>query len=387
MNEQFEDILIYFSKSLMGKANEEDILWDLAKNCIAKLGFVDCVVYLLDHDNRLLVQKAAYGPKNPKDQKLYNPVEINIGDGITGYVAQSGQAEIIKDTSKDHRYIEDDAPRLSEICVPIMYEDTIYGVIDCEHPQANFFTAHHLKMLSAIASICAIKIKSVRDNLALMEEKDRLLEIKEEMLALKLKTLNSQLNPHFVFNALNSIQYFITSEKKRLALEYLSTFSKLIRFYLKQLERDTVSLKEEIDMLNAFLKLQKLRYDDSFDFGIAISEGSDKVDEAIIPSLVVQTFFENTIEQSMSNQQKNQHFKITFKVFENSVTMEVQHKKQNTGAFSENHPEHRQNILQWQDQIDLLNTLKPYNITHTITESSNEGEYIRNMALKLPNLI
>ncbi|THV61186.1 GAF domain-containing protein [Flagellimonas alvinocaridis] len=386
MNEQFENILIYFSKSLMGKANEEDILWDLAKNCIAKLGFVDCVVYLLDHDNRLLVQKAAYGPKNPKDQKLYNPVEINIGDGITGYVAQSGQAEIIKDTSKDNRYIEDDALRLSEICVPIVYEDTIYGVIDCEHPQANFFTAHHLKMLSAIASICAIKIKSVRDNLALMEEKDRLLEIKEEMLALKLKTLNSQLNPHFVFNALNSIQYFITSEKKRLALEYLSTFSKLIRFYLKQLERDTVSLKEEIEMLNAFLKLQKLRYDDSFDFGIAISEGSDKVGEAIIPSLVVQTFFENTIEQSMSNQQKNQHFKITFKVFENSVTMEVQHKKQNTGAFSENHPEHRQNILQWQDQIDLLNTLKQYNITHTITESNNEGNYIRNMALKLPNL-
>lgn len=386
MNEQFENILIYFSKSLMGKANEEDILWDLAKNCIAKLGFVDCVVYLLDHDNRLLVQKAAYGPKNPKDQKLYNPVEINIGDGITGYVAQSGQAEIIKDTSKDNRYIEDDALRLSEICVPIVYEDTIYGVIDCEHPQANFFTAHHLKMLSAIASICAIKIKSVRDNLALMEEKDRLLEIKEEMLALKLKTLNSQLNPHFVFNALNSIQYFITSEKKRLALEYLSTFSKLIRFYLKQLERDTVSLKEEIDMLNAFLKLQKLRYDDSFDFGIAISEGSDKMGEAIIPSLVVQTFFENTIEQSMSNQQKNQHFKITFKVFENSVTMEVQHKKQNTGAFSENHPEHRQNILQWQDQIDLLNTLKQYNITHTITESNNEGNYIRNMALKLPNL-
>ncbi|MDC6362030.1 MULTISPECIES: histidine kinase [Flavobacteriaceae] len=386
MNEQFENILIYFSKSLMGKANEEDILWDLAKNCIAKLGFVDCVVYLLDHDNRLLVQKAAYGPKNPKDQKLYNPVEINIGDGITGYVAQSGQAEIIKDTSKDNRYIEDDALRLSEICVPIVYEDTIYGVIDCEHPQANFFTAHHLKMLSAIASICAIKIKSVRDNLALMEEKDRLLEIKEEMLALKLKTLNSQLNPHFVFNALNSIQYFITSEKKRLALEYLSTFSKLIRFYLKQLERDTVSLKEEIDMLNAFLKLQKLRYDDSFDFGISISEGSDKVGEVIIPSLVVQTFFENTIEQSMSNQQKNQHFKITFKVFENSVTMEVQHKKQNTGAFSENHPEHRQNILQWQDQIDLLNTLKQYNITHTITESNNEGNYIRNMALKLPNL-
>lgn len=383
MGEAFENILIYFSKSLMGKVNEEDILWDLAKNCIAKLGFVDCVVYLVDHKNNLLVQKAAYGPKNPKDRKLYNPVEINIGDGITGYVALSGQAEIINDTSKDVRYIEDDALRLSEICVPIVYEDTIYGVIDCEHPQANFFTDHHLKMLSAIASICAIKIKSVRDNLALMAEKDRLLEIKEEMLELKLKTLNSQLNPHFVFNALNSIQYYITTEKKKLALEYLSTFSKLVRFYLNQLEQDTVSLKEEIEMLNAFLKLQKLRYDDSFDYDISISKGEGQVEEAIVPSLVIQTFFENLIEDAMGNQQKSQYFMISFVVSEASVTMEVQHKSQNMGASMENYTNYRENILRWQDQIDLLNTLKEYSITHT-TDQNNPN--CKNIILQFPNL-
>lgn len=387
MGEAFENILIYFSKSLMGKVNEEDILWDLAKNCIAKLGFVDCVVYLVDQKNNLLVQKAAYGPKNPKDRKLYKPVEITIGDGITGYVAQSGQAEIINDTSKDVRYIEDDALRLSEICVPIVYEDTIYGVIDCEHPQANFFTSHHLKMLSAIASICAIKIKSVRDNLALMAEKDRLLEIKEEMLELKLKTLNSQLNPHFVFNALNSIQYFITTEKKKLALEYLSTFSKLVRFYLNQLDRDTVSLSEEIEMLNAFLKLQKLRYDDSFNYEVGISEGSDKVDEALIPSLVVQTFFENIIEQSMSNQQKNQLFTVAFRVLENSVIMEVQHKSPNMDSFMENHPKHRESILQWEDQIDLLNSIKNYSITYSVANAPDQKGHLRNITLKLPNLI
>jgi putative methionine-R-sulfoxide reductase with GAF domain len=386
MGEAFENILIYFSKSLMGKVNEEDILWDLAKNCIAKLGFVDCVVYLVDHKNNLLVQKAAYGPKNPKDRKLYKPVEINIGDGITGYVALSGQAEIINDTSKDVRYIEDDALRLSEICVPIVYEDTIYGVIDCEHPQANFFTDHHLKMLSAIASICAIKIKSVRDNLALMAEKDRLLEIKEEMLELKLKTLNSQLNPHFVFNALNSIQYYITTEKKKLALEYLSTFSKLVRFYLNQLEQDTVSLKEEIEMLNAFLKLQKLRYDDSFDYDISISKGEGQVEEAIVPSLVIQTFFENLIEDAMGNQQKSQYFMISFVVSEASVTMEVQHKSPNMDPFMENHPEHRESILQWEDQINLLNSIKNYSIVYTITNAPDQKGHLRNITLKLPNL-
>lgn len=51
-NELFEDVLIYFSKSLLGKENEEEILWDLAKNCISKLGFVDCVIYLIDNNNK-----------------------------------------------------------------------------------------------------------------------------------------------------------------------------------------------------------------------------------------------------------------------------------------------------------------------------------------------
>ena len=160
--EQFEDILVYFSKSLLGKENEEDILWDLAKNCISKLGFVDCVIYLVDKNGKLLEQKSAYGPKNPKDQKLHNPVKIPIGEGITGTVAATGVAEIVPDTSIDSRYIVDDEIRLSEICVPISHENVIYGVIDCEHPERDFFTKQHLKMLAAIASIAAIKMKNVR---------------------------------------------------------------------------------------------------------------------------------------------------------------------------------------------------------------------------------
>lgn len=259
-NNQFEDTLIYFSKSLMGKENEDDILWDIAKNCISKLGFVDCVIYSVDDTQTVLVQKAAYGPKNPKEKTLYNPVTISIGSGITGNVAKTGIAEIIADTTKDPRYIVDDENRLSEICVPIMYEGHLYGIIDCEHPEKEYFNERHLKMLSAIASICAIKIRSVRASQEVLEKQEKLLQIREEMLELKIFALNSQLNPHFLFNSLNAIQYFVTSEKKKLALEYLSTFSRLIRFYLKQLGKDTVSLYNEIDMLNWYLKLQKLRY-------------------------------------------------------------------------------------------------------------------------------
>ncbi|AWX44597.1 hypothetical protein HME9304_01600 [Flagellimonas maritima] len=381
----FEDILIYFSKSLMGKKNEEDILWDLAKNCISKLGFVDCVIYLIDQNRNLLIQKSAYGPKNPKDNKLYNPVEIALGQGITGHVALSGKAEIINDTSKDNRYIVDDDIRLSEICVPIIFENIVYGVIDCEHPEKSFFTDQHLKMLSAIASICAIKIKSVRDNKALLEKQENLLKIKEEMVELKLKVLNSQLNPHFLFNALNAIQYFVASEKKQSALEYLSVFSKLIRYYLKSLKSDTVSLKEEVQMLHNYLKLQKLRYHNRFEYVITIKDDLNKID-AVIPAFVIQTLFENIIEYAMLNQHKNEKLNIVFNMLKNSVLLKVEYQYSEDSSANKYKPEYRQRIIQWEDQIKLLNSIKDYTIEKKVSLNMNDNVQFGEIILKLPDL-
>lgn len=380
-HDRFEDVLIYFSKSLLGKEGEEDILWDMAKNCISKLGFEDCVIYLVDH-NDMLVPKAAHGSKN-RQNIANSPIEIPLGRGICGHVAKTATAEIVNDTSKDPRYIKDGTARLSEICVPITCDGVLYGVIDCEHPESGFFTDRHLKMLSAIASISAIKIKSARDCKALMEERERLIQMKEEMVELKFRTLSSQLNPHFVFNALNSIQYFVTSEKKKLAMEYLSMFSKLIRFYLGQLGQESVSLKDEIEMLHSYLTLQKLRYDGLFDYEITVQEDSKKTEEATIPSLVVQTLFENIIESVMSHQQKGQHFEVLLKVTAASVTLEVVHNSLNMKSAN-NLSGYREGILQWQDQINLLNTVKGYNITNSISTVSDQKRLI---TIELPRLL
>ncbi|PRX56999.1 histidine kinase [Flagellimonas meridianipacifica] len=384
--ESFEDILVYFSKSLMGKENEEDILWDLAKNCISKLGFVDCVIYLVDEKNNLLVQKSAYGPKNPRDQKLHNPVKIPLGEGITGTVALTGVPEIVSDTSIDSRYIVDDALRLSEICVPISYEKVIYGVIDCEHPEKSFFNEQHLKMLSVIASICAIKIKSVRANVALIEKQQNLLRIKEEMVELKLKALNSQLHPHFVFNVINAIQYFVTSENKKSALDYLSLFSKLLRFNLKYLELDTVSLKDEIEMLNWYLKLQMLRYDNQFEYEITVDEDSKKLN-AVIPASVTLTLFENLIEFAMYNQHKNEKLNVAFTISELYVHLKIQYIHDAIISAVEYKPKYRTHVMKWEDQIDLLNAAKNYNIKKEITSSKNKGKEIGEITVRLPNLI
>jgi PAS domain S-box-containing protein len=155
-------IVNYFATSLFERDTEDDIFWDLAKNCISQLGFVDCVVYVLDRQRRALVQKAALGPKCPEGRLIVNPLVIPLGQGIVGSVAATGKAELIRDTSADPRYIVDDERRLSEISVPIVADGEIIGVIDSEHPDRDFFTDDHLKTLTAIASLCANKLIRIR---------------------------------------------------------------------------------------------------------------------------------------------------------------------------------------------------------------------------------
>ncbi|MDO6516010.1 helix-turn-helix domain-containing protein [Zobellia uliginosa] len=151
----------FFSTSLSSKETIDEILWDITRNVIHRLGFIDCVIYTYDNETCLLTQHAAYGVKNPFDKRIHNQIKLELGEGIVGSVAMSKSAEIINDTSKDPRYIVDDASRLSEICVPIIINDTLFGIIDSEHPQKAFFTEKHLHLLNIIAALCAQRIKAL----------------------------------------------------------------------------------------------------------------------------------------------------------------------------------------------------------------------------------
>lgn len=154
-----EKILNQFATSLYGKNLLEDIFWDIAKNCVELLGFQDCVVYQVDQQRSVLVQKAASGPKSPyNNREIINHLELPIGKGIVGSVAKTGVAERVGNTTKDSRYIIDDELRYSEITVPVFVDGVLFGIIDSEHPQKYFFTKRHLRLLRRIANVCAERI-------------------------------------------------------------------------------------------------------------------------------------------------------------------------------------------------------------------------------------
>lgn len=181
-----------FATSLSPLHTEADILWEITRQCISVLGFVDCVIYLADESHHLLVQRAAFGPKNPRDREILSPIEIPFGRGIVGSVAVSGQPEIIADTRQDPRYLLDDAPRLSEISVPIVAGDRVLGVIDSEHPEAGFFNEDHLAVLVSIASLCANKLVRARAEVRL-HELNAELEQRIEQRTAELRATNEQL--------------------------------------------------------------------------------------------------------------------------------------------------------------------------------------------------
>jgi signal transduction histidine kinase len=155
---RYLEVIHEFALSQVGLDSLEDIVWNVAKTAIAELGFVDCVIYLLDEQGETLIQKAAHGPKNPVAQDILNPITIPVGKGIVGSVAKSGQVERVEDSRKDSRYITDDTQRLSELAVPIIHNDRVIGVLDSEHPEAGFFTSEHVQLLTTIASLASTRI-------------------------------------------------------------------------------------------------------------------------------------------------------------------------------------------------------------------------------------
>lgn len=128
---------------------------------------------------------------------------------------------------------------------------------------------------------------------------------------LALKSLRTQMNPHFIFNALNSVNSFIASNDERAANKYLSEFSQLMRAVLENSEEDFITLEKEIELLNLYVKLEHFRFKDKFDYTIHVSEDL-KIDEFVIPPMLLQPYVENAVWHGLRYKKERGMLKINF---------------------------------------------------------------------------
>jgi ligand-binding sensor domain-containing protein len=141
------------------------------------------------------------------------------------------------------------------------------------------------------------------------------LEFKSKLMLLEHQSLNSSMNRHFIFNALNSIQYYMDKEDKLSAHKYLSRFAKLIRMNLDSSMSNLVSASEEIERLDLYLQIELMRFEDKFHYSINIAEDVD-IESIEIPPMLLQPYVENSILHGILPSGKNG--RIDIKIEQNS---------------------------------------------------------------------
>jgi tetratricopeptide (TPR) repeat protein len=148
------------------------------------------------------------------------------------------------------------------------------------------------------------------------------LRARQQNLELEQKLLRSQMNPHFIFNVLNSIQSYIYKKDSINAGNFLSRFADLTRMILENSRENYISLEKEIAGLNNYLELQQLRFEDNFDYSIETAPGIDPAIIAI-PPMLAQPFIENALEHGIPETEKG-HIRIRFSLRETVLVMEIE---------------------------------------------------------------
>ena len=153
--------------------------------------------------------------------------------------------------------------------------------------------------------------------------RQNILKTDRQNLLLKQRLFRSQMNPHFIFNSLASIQNTIISNNPEKATRYLARFSKLVRNILDSSVAELIPLEEEISTIENYLELQKFRFPDKFDFNIEIDPELD-TDSLLIPAMLVQPFIENSIEHGMKHKEGKGNIRVRFKKKDDLLVIEVE---------------------------------------------------------------
>lgn len=158
-------------------------------------------------------------------------------------------------------------------------------------------------LLSAIAAILVIAIATIVQIRRKQKQKNSEAALLTQISDMKLVALRAQMNPHFIFNCINTAQNFVLQSEREQAYDYLSKFAKLLRVVLENSDQSYISLEDELQHLKLYAELEAIRFDDKFEYSIDVEES---LNEGVfeIPSMVIQPFVENSIVHGLVNRDK-----------------------------------------------------------------------------------
>ena len=143
---------------------------------------------------------------------------------------------------------------------------------------------------------------------------------KNMRMELELKSIYAQINPHFIFNSLNSALLLVSKNQTEEAYIHISKFSRLLRSYIRSSRNKSISIDEEVKNLRNYIELQQIRFKEKFTYQIIIDSSIDQ-DRVMLPSLLLQPFVENAINHGLLQKEQNGNLKIEFKTGEDGNSL------------------------------------------------------------------
>ena len=195
----------------------------------------------------------------------------------------------------------------------------------------------------------------------------------------ELKALRAQMNPHFVFNSLNSIQHFILTNKSADAGKYLNKFARLMRVILNNSEKSLITIREELEYLQLYLELEEMRFEGKFTWKLDISEDID-IDYFEIPAMLLQPYVENAILHGLMPKNGGGKLDIVMRLEKNTIICSVidngigRERAKEMRQLSKRKDHQSLGMKITHDRLELINRLNNSQLSLTITDLYNTDE-------------
>ncbi|MEZ4721832.1 MAG: two-component regulator propeller domain-containing protein [Flavobacteriales bacterium] len=203
-------------------------------------------------------------------------------------------------------------------------------------------------------------------------------ENRAKILGLEQQTLNAHMNRHFIFNALNSIQYYINTQDRKQANMYLTNFASLVRKNLDSAQSESIFLKDELERLRLYMNLEQMRFKDRFDYEIIVDENID-IEHTLVPSMILQPFVENSIMHGILPSEKKGTITIQitkiesdiqFRITDNGIGIETSVKQKNGTSY---HVSNGMKITRQRMEVLRSITKKNYEVKGPMEIFGNNG--------------
>ena len=236
---------------------------------------------------------------NSEETAKYYELYSDLNDSIYNIETNSKINELIKKFESENKQKE----------IELLKKDSLLKQEDIEKQKIIIYTVLLFILFILLATFFIfyyLRNKNAKTRIRLENELNNYMQ----------KALSQQMNPHFIFNTLNSIQYYILQNDNLSSNKYLTKFARLMRLTLDNSQHNTIPVKDEIAALNLYLELESLRFEGKFEYNINVDS---EIEDFQIPTLLIQPFVENAIWHGLMHKDGKGQIDVNLKIVNNQV--------------------------------------------------------------------